>query len=249
VMLGGFTFSSEAMKLRWDALNPASNIKNLMNMQSIVTLILSVFKVGIVSLIIWFYLRDRIESLSVLRWATPAVILSQIAKMIVGMSIRIIIALLFITLVDVLFQYFKYMKDMRMSMTEVKQENKDTEGSPELRARIRSIRMQMLREQMKEAVPQADVVLVNPTHYAVALKYDPESMSAPMLLAKGVDHKAQTIREIARAYGVPIVRRPELARTIYGTVDVGSSVPEGLYMAVAEVLAVIYRLRQQKANR
>jgi flagellar biosynthetic protein FlhB len=107
----------------------------------------------------------------------------------------------------------------------------------------------MLREQMRQTVPQADVVLVNPTHYAVALKYDPDAMAAPQLLAKGVDHKAQSIREVARAYGVPIIRRPELTRTIYATVDVGKPVPEGLYMAVAEVLAVIYRLRQQKAKR
>lgn len=249
VLFGGFVFSAETIKLRWDALNPASNLKNAMNAQAIATLVLSILKVALVSLIIWWYLRDRLDSLVLLRWASPGEILSQIGKLVLGMCIRVVVALLFVALADMLFQHWKYMKDMRMSFQEIKQENKETEGSPEVRSRIRSIRYQMLQEQMRQAVPQADVVLVNPTHYAVALKYDPDTMPAPMLLAKGVDHKAAVIREVARAYGVPVMRRPELTRTIYGTVDVGKPVPEGLYMAVAEVLAVIYQLRQQKAKR
>ncbi len=249
LLLGGLAFSMESLRFRPEAINPAENMKNLGMLRSVVKLGLSILKIGAVSLIVWLYLRDRMGDLALLRWTSTGEMLSQIGRLILGLCLRVAVALIAIALLDALYQHWKFMQDMRMSFQEVKQEHKDTEGSPEVRGRIRRIRAQMLQEAMRDAVPKADVVLVNPTHYAVALKYDPATMAAPVLLAKGVDHKAEVIREIARAYGVPVMRRPELTRTIHGTVDVGKTVPEGLYMAVAEVLAVIYRLRQQKAKR
>jgi flagellar biosynthetic protein FlhB len=249
LLLGGMAFSAESLRFRPEAINPVENVRNLITLRSLVTLVISVLKMGAVSLIVWLYLRDRMESLAVLRWASTPEFLAQVGRLILGLCTRIAVALIAIALIDALYQHWKFMQDMRMSVQEAKQEHKDTEGSPEVRSRIRRIRAQMLQEMLRDAVPKADVVLVNPTHYAVALKYDPATMAAPVLLAKGVEHKAQIIREIARAYGIPVMRRPELTRTIYGTVDVGKTVPEGLYMAVAEVLAVIYRLRQQKAKR
>ncbi|MFC1652712.1 flagellar biosynthesis protein FlhB [Planctomycetota bacterium] len=246
LLVGGFTFSAESLKLRWDSVNPAKNIQNMMTSRTLVTLVMSIAKLTIIGLIIWFYLRSRLEGLAALRWASPPEILGQIGQIILGLCIRVCVALLSVALADILYQKWKYTEDLRMTTQEVKQENKDTEGSQEVRARVRQIRVQLAMQQMARAVPQADVVLVNPTHYAVALKYDGKTMSAPVVLAKGVEHKAAKIREIARAYGIPIIRRPELTRTIYSTVDIGKTVPEGLFMAVAEVLAVIYRLRKQR---
>jgi flagellar biosynthetic protein FlhB len=156
------------------------------------------------------------------------------------------VALLVIAAIDVFFQKWKYTQDLKMTKQEVKQERKDTDGSPEVKSRIRRIQIEMARQRMLQEVPKASVVLVNPTHVAVALRYDSKTMDAPIMVAKGADHLAEKIREIARAYGVPIVRKPELARTIYSTVKPGDVIPQTLYAAVAEVLARIYRLRHRK---
>jgi flagellar biosynthetic protein FlhB len=120
------------------------------------------------------------------------------------------------------------------------------EGSPEVKSRIRRIQIQMAMKRMLQEVPKASVVLVNPTHVAVALRYETKTMESPVVVAKGADHLAEKIREIARAYGVPIIRRPELARALYSTVEPGNPIPENLYVAVAQVLALIYRLRHKK---
>ena len=162
------------------------------------------------------------------------------------MTIRICIALLVIAAIDVFFQKWKHTKDLKMTRQEVKTERKDTEGSPELKGRIRRVQIEMAKKRMLQEVPKANVVLVNPTHVAVALRYETKTMDAPVVLAKGADHLAEKIREIARAYGVPIIRRPELARTLYSAVKPGDSIPQALYVAVAEVLAMIYRLRHRK---
>ena len=133
-----------------------------------------------------------------------------------------------------------------MTRQEVKRERKDIEGSPEVKSRIRRLQFEMSKKRMLQEVPKASVVLVNPTHVAVALRYDADKMDAPVLVAKGADLMAEKIREIARAYGVPIIRKPELARTIYSTVKLNALIPQTLYAAVAEVLALIYRLRHKK---
>ncbi len=133
-----------------------------------------------------------------------------------------------------------------MTRQEVKQERKDLEGSPEIKARIRRIQVEMSMRRLRQEVPKASVILVNPTHVAVALRYDARTMEAPILLAKGADHLAERIVKVARSYGIPIVQRPEVARAIYAAVKPGRPIPEALYMAVAEVLAMLYRLRQKK---
>jgi flagellar biosynthetic protein FlhB len=160
--------------------------------------------------------------------------------------IRICIALVVIAIADAFYQKWKYIKELKMTRQELKEERKDTEGSPEVKGRIRKVQLGMAMKRMLQEVPKASVVLVNPTHVAVALRYEAKTMEAPVMVAKGADHLAEKIREIARAYGVPIVRRPELARTIYSTVQPGNVIPQTLYAAVAEVLAMIYRLRNRK---
>ncbi|MHC4727436.1 MAG: EscU/YscU/HrcU family type III secretion system export apparatus switch protein, partial [Planctomycetota bacterium] len=233
---------------KFDQLNPIAGLKKLVNARSLVKLLLDVLKLLFISLIVWFYLRSRLDMLARLRWAWSAQILVVIAKIILGMMIRIGIVLLVMGIADAYYQKWKYIQELKMTKQEVKEEMRDTLGSPEVKSRIRKLQFQAVLQRMLQEVPKANVVLVNPTHVAVALRYDAETMESPVVVAKGADHLAEKIREIARAYGVPIIRRPELARTIYSTVKLGNPIPETLYVAIAEVLAMIYRLRHRKAN-
>ncbi|MHC4477411.1 MAG: EscU/YscU/HrcU family type III secretion system export apparatus switch protein [Planctomycetota bacterium] len=246
ISISGLNYTPGALKLKWSAISPSSGLQGLISARSLLRLGLSVLKLLFVSLIVWMYLRSKLETLAALRWAWSIQILAVIGRIILGLMIRVCIGLIVIAIADAYYQKYKYIKDLKMTRQEVKQELRDTLGSPEVRGRIRRIQLEMAMRRIAEEVPKASVVLVNPTHVAVALRYESESMEAPALVAKGADHLAERIRQIARAYGVPVVRRPELARTIYSTVKLGSVIPANLYVAVAEVLAVIYRLRHSK---
>jgi flagellar biosynthetic protein FlhB len=246
VAISGLNFAPEAINLKFSQLNPIAGLGKLVNARSLVKLLASILKLFFISLIVWFYLKDKLDVLAGLRWAWSGQILAVIAKIILGLMIRVGIALAIIAIADALYQKWKYTKELKMTRQEVKEERRDIEGSPETKGRIRKIQLGMAMKRMLQEVPKASVVLVNPAHVAVALRYEAKTMEAPVMVAKGADHLAEKIREIARAYGVPIVRRPELARTIYSTVEPGNPIPESLYVAVAEVLAMIYRLRRRK---
>ena len=246
VAISGFNFSPGAIELKFDQLNPVAGFGKLVNARSLVKLLASILKILCVSLIVWFYLKSRLDVFATLRWAWSTQILASIARIILGLLIRIGVVLLIIGIADAIYQKWKYIHDLKMTRQEAKQDLKDTEGSPEVKGRIRRLQIEMASRRMLREVPKASVVLVNPTHVAVALRYEAKRMEAPVMVAKGADHLAERIREIARAYGVPIVRRPELARTIYSTVKPGDVIPQTLYAAVAEILAMIYRLRHRK---
>jgi flagellar biosynthetic protein FlhB len=248
VAVSGLNYTPGALELKFNQLNPVTGLQKLVNARSFVKLLLSVLKLFLISLIVWFYLRSKLNMLAGLRWAWSTQMLVVIAKIILGLMIRIGFVLLVMGIADAFYQKWKYIQELKMTKQEVKQERRDTIGSPEVKSRIRQIQFQAALKRMLQEVPKASVVLVNPTHVAVALRYDAKTMEAPVMVAKGADHLAEKIREIARAYGVPIVRRPELARTIYSTVKLGNPIPEILYVAIAEVLAMIYRLRRRKAN-
>lgn len=244
--VGGVTFSPGAVKLKWNAINPASVIQNAFSKRAAVRFISSIFKLLFVGLIVWVYLRSRLDSLAPLRWAWSTDIIAGIAKLVFGLGIRVGIAVLAIGIADAFYQKWQHIEDLKMTRQEVKEERKDTEGSPEIKSRIRRIQLEMSMKRLKQEVPKANVILVNPTHVAVALRYDAKSMDAPVLLAKGADHVAQRIIKVAQSYGIPIIRRPEVARAIYASVQPGQTIPEAFYVAVAEVLAMLYRLRQKK---
>ena len=244
--ISGLNFAPEAISLKFSQLNPVTGFGKLVNARSMVKLLASILKLLFVSFIVWFYLESRLDMLANLRWAWPTQILVVIAKIILGLAIRVGIALLVIGIADAFYQKWKYLQELKMTRQEVKQERKDIEGSPEVKTRIRRAQYELARKRMLQEVPKASVVLVNPKHVAVALRYDAKTMESPVLVAKGADQLAEKIREIARAYGVPIIRKPELARTIYSTVELGGPIPQTLYVAVAEVLAMIYRLRHRK---
>ncbi len=246
IAVGGLNFAPGAVELKFSQLNPVAGFGKLVNGRSLVRLVRSILKLILVASIAWFYLWDKLDVLASLRWAWSGQMLAVIGRIILGLMIRIGIALLVVAVADAFYQKWKYKQDLKMTRQEVRQERKDLEGSPEIKGRIRRIQFEMAAKRMLQEVPKATVVLVNPTHVAVALRYEAKTMDAPVMVAKGADLLAERIREIARAYGVPVVTRPELARTIFATVKPGHPIPENLYVAVAEVLALIYRLRHKK---
>ncbi len=247
VFVSGPNFSAKAVQFKLNAINPVAGFGRLFNVKSLVKLICSICKIIFIGLVVWFYVQSRIEALATLRWAWSTQILVAMAQLILGMMIRVCIALLVVAMADLAWQKWKYLQDLKMTKQEVKDERKETEGAPEVKSRIRRIQYETALKRIVQEVPKASVVLVNPTHYAVAIRYDAKTMDCPVLLAKGVDYMAEKIREVARAYGVPILRRPELTRTIYNTLKPGQPIPQELYVAVAEVLALIYRLKRNRA--
>ncbi len=244
--VGGVTFTPGALRLRWDAINPVTALGKLFNKRAIVHVLLSILKLTLVSLIAWVYLRDKLEAIAIIRWTWSTQIIVATARLILGLVLRVGLAILILGIVDAVYQKWQHIQELKMTRQEVKQEHKDVDGSPEVKARIRRLQMEMSMRRLRLDVPKANVILVNPTHVAVALRYDARTMEAPILLAKGADHMAEQIVRIGRSYGIPIVQRPPLARAIFAGVKPGQPIPEGLYMAVAEVLAMIYRLRQKR---
>jgi flagellar biosynthetic protein FlhB len=211
-----------------------------------VHLLVSIAKLAVILVIVYAYLRGKLDVCLSLRHATPDGALAEMARLVFGVVARIAVALLAIAALELLFQRWKYKHDLRMTRQEVLEERRRHEISPQLRSRIRTVQIEMARKRMLQEVPSADVVVTNPTHVAVALRYDAGEMDAPQVIAKGGDFLCEKIKEIARANDVPIVQRPALARTLYETVELGESIPETLFVAVAEVLAMIYRLRRKR---
>jgi flagellar biosynthesis protein FlhB len=246
VAVGGFNYAPKSLKPNLGALNPMKGLGNLFSGRSMVALIISLLKLAVVIIIAYIFLRDQLTTLANLRWGWSRQIFATISQLVFGIWIRIGIAILIIAVADVIYQKWKYINDLKMTLQEVKQERKEDEGSPEIKRRIRLLQYEMAAKRMLQEVPKANLILVNPTHVAVALKYDPKTMDSPMLVAKGADNMCEKIKEIGRAYGVPIIHRPELARNIYANVEPGQAIPEALYVAVAEVLAMIYRLRHRR---
>ena len=241
-----FHFGGKGFKLRFDLLNPSKVLKDLFSIQSAVKLLLSIVKLLFVGTLVYLYLRKRLDVLAALQWAWSMDILGGIARLILGVLIRLCLGLFVLGLADYAFQRWRYIQGLKMGKQEVKDERRSTEGPPEVQRQIRRKQFEAAMRRMLQQVPKANVVLVNPTHVAVALQYDPKTMHAPVVVAKGADHLCEKIKEVARAYGVPIIRRPSLARELYATVDLDRSIPEKLFVAVAEILALIQRLRAQK---
>jgi flagellar biosynthetic protein FlhB len=244
----GWAFMPKALNLRFDRLGPKQAMQQAFSSKSLVTMLTSLVKLAVLSIVVYVYLKHKYAACMALRWCSAQQIATGTASLVFGLLIRVAVAVAVIGGIDLIYQRWKYRRDLRMSRQEVKEERKQYELAPELRGRIRSIQIEMARKRMLQEVPKADVVLANPTHVAVALKYDSGKMHAPQMLAKGGDFMCEKIKEIARAHGVPILHRPELARALYAACEVGQPIPDALFLAVAEVLAMIYRLRRQRAG-
>jgi flagellar biosynthetic protein FlhB len=242
----GWAVSPKAAGLKFGRINPVKGMKNLFSMGNIFRLLMSLAKTALIVVIVYQYMHDKLGACLSLRWVEPGGMGGAVSRLVLGVAGRIALGLVAIAGLDLLFQRWRYKRDLRMTRQELKEERKQHEVSPEVRGRIRAVQIEMVRRRMLQEVPKADVVLTNPTHVAVALKYESETMAAPQVVAKGGDLLAEKIKDIARAHAVPVVQRPQLARSLYAAVDVGETIPQTLFVAVAEVLAMIYRLRRNR---
>ena len=248
IAISGRTFSLQTLKWNFKLINPSTGLKKLFSLTSLVKLGISVAKIIFIGLIVYVYLRDKIELLATFQWASSSQLLAVVAELILGVLKRLCIGLLILGLIDLIYQKWKYTDRLKMTRQEVKDERKDADTPPEVKRRLRQKQFEFAMRRMLQDVPKANVVLVNPRHVAVALQYDADTMPAPMVIAKGAEHVCEKIKEVARAYGVPIIRRPALARNLFATVDIGQVIPDSLFVAVAEVLALIYRLRHTRGG-
>ncbi|MFQ2359604.1 flagellar biosynthesis protein FlhB [Aeromonas dhakensis] len=250
VLMGGMNFSSEAMLPKWSKLSPLNGIKRMFGVQSLVELIKSIAKVVFITLFAWWMLSSQFNHLLNLSLeGYPGGIIDAL-DLLLWMLIILCCALIPIVAIDVPFQQWNHMRQLKMTKQEVKDEFKDSEGKPEVKGRIRRLQMEMAMRRMMGDVPKADVVITNPTHYSVALKYDSAKPgSAPKVVAKGTDEIAMKIREIAREYEIPVMPSPALTRAIYHATEIGHEIPEGLFAAVAQVLAYVYQLKKFRRGR
>lgn len=247
--LGGWNFSTKAITPNFGRLNPLSGLKRMFGLKALMELAKAVAKVLVVAVIalavIYFSLEDILGIREQDIFPAMRHSLLTVAWAVLIMSC----AMILITAVDIPFQIQEHMKKLRMTLQQVKDEMKDTEGRPEVKSKIRQLQQQMAQSRMMDAVPGADVVITNPSHYSVALKYDQSKQGAPILVAKGADLIAYKIRELAAVHKVPLVAAPPLARSIYFNTEIGKEIPAGLYVAVAQVLAYVYKLEEHARGR
>ena len=244
--LGGWSFAGQAMMPQFSRLNPLEGIKRMFAMRSLVELAKAMAKFGVVAVIATIVLWNDAPALMGLgreplqQAIGHAIQLSGKALLVISAGLLIIAGL------DVPYQLWQYAKQMRMSRQEIREEYKESEGSPEVKGRIRQLQQEVARRRMMQEVPKADVIVTNPTHFAVALKYDEKRMRAPIVVAKGVDVIAAKIREVAGENAVPIFEAPPLARVLYRNVDIGDEIPATLYIAVAQILTYVFQLKVAK---
>ncbi len=246
VVQTGFLFTTEPIKPKFSNLNPINGLKRMFSTRSLFELFKSIIKVIIVGWLAWSSIQAEFTNMTKLMDLSIGQIATYLADTALDIAIKICFALLVIAGVDYFFQWRKHEKEIRMSKQEIKEEYKQMEGNPEVKAKIKQKQREISMRRMLKDVPKADVVITNPTHYAVAIKYEPEKMPAPYVVAKGVDYMAQRIKEIAKENKVHTAENVPLAQALYKSVEVGEAVPSELYKAVAEVLAFVYSLEGKK---
>lgn len=235
--------TAKPLKPKFSKLNPLSGVKRILSINSFVELVKSIAKILIIAYVSYSYLSDRKEMLFLLYNLSIMQAIQLIGEVVIDLGIRISLFFMIIAIADYVFQRYKFSKDMRMTKQEVKEEYKNQEGNPEIKGKIKQKMREVSQRRMMQAIPQADVVITNPTHYAVAIKYDKDAAPAPIVVAKGQDYLAKKIKEIAKENKVEIVENKPLARMLFANVDIDEQVPPELYGAVAEVLAYVYHLQ------
>ncbi|MEY2700573.1 MAG: hypothetical protein RIQ52_1328 [Pseudomonadota bacterium] len=243
VMIGGWGFSEDFLSFKFEKMNPVSGLARMVSLQTAVELLKSMLKVILIGLVTWgLYLHDQDEFMTLARMDMDLAASTMGAMLMNGLLV-ICASLAVIAAIDVPFQLWHFKHQLMMTRKEVMDEMRDSEGKPEVKQQIRRLQMEFANRRMMDAVPRADVVITNPTHYAVALSYDQDSMGAPRVVAKGVDLIAANIREVAAESRVPLLAAPPLARALYHSTKLDHEIPAGLYTAVAQVLAYIYQLK------
>ena len=240
---GRFEFQTSRLKVDFNKLNPLNGFKRLFNKDAAVEMLKSLLKLSVVAWIAYGVVRDEMQNITFLAEADIQTILDfvgHIAFKIVTHTCGIMIVL---GLLDMLYVKWRYTENLKMTKQEVKDEHKESEGNPETKGKIKKMQFQMARRRMTKIIPLADVIITNPTHFAVALKYDRQKMAAPVVLAKGMDIMAEAIKKIAREHSITLVENRFLARELYDQLKENEPIPEALYAAVAEVLAYVYKLK------
>ena len=245
VLQVGVLITFKAIAPKFNKISPLTGLKRLFSSQSLADFLKSMAKLIIVGFVGYLTYIDKITELNGLSVSTPESILIYNFTVVAEVAGKIVLALVAIAIFDYFYQRWHHEQQLMMTKQEVKDETKQTEGDPQLKARIRQIQREMSNARMMQEVPKADAVIVNPTHFSVAILYDRDVMSAPEVIAKGADHLALRMRTVARENNVPILERPELARDLYANVEIGDDIPERFYKAIAEILAFVYRLRKR----
>ena len=243
--------TTKPLEPKLDKLNPSKYFKNLMSPKTVFELVKNIVKVAILGLIGWMVYQSHLEAiLGLAAIDNSFAILNEFGSLVIDFVIKACIAFLIIAAADYGMVRWKFLQDQKMSFKEVKDEYKNSEGDPHVKAALRQRRQQMLQQKMMDSVPDADFVVSNPTHIACALKYDAEKMESPKLLAKGTELFAKKIIDIAREHGIPVIENPPVARAVFRMVEVNATIPPELYKAVAEILIFVYNLRNpQKGSK
>lgn len=240
VALGGWTFS---LSVKPERLDPIKGFAKLFSLRSLGELAKSILKMSVIGLAAYLLLRNTEADILLLGLQSADTAIASSASLLAWFFLLVSLPLILIAAIDVPWQMFNYKKELKMTRQEVRDEHKESDGRPEVKAKLREMQQAAASRRMMEKVPDADVIITNPTHFSVALKYDEARMSAPKLVAKGADHIAARIREVAGEHDVPIVECPRLARAVYASVELDQEIPGGLYLAVAQILTYVYQLR------
>ncbi|RYL95328.1 flagellar biosynthesis protein FlhB [Sporolactobacillus sp. THM7-4] len=239
----GFLFHPEQIMFKAERIDPLKGLKRIYSLRAIIELLKSILKIAVIGTVafsmIWINRSAVIQSVN----QSIGGGLQTMARIVLNMGMAASLALIALSLIDYIYQKYDYEKNIRMSRQDIKDEFKNMEGDPQIKSRIKQRQKQMAMRRMMQELPKADVVITNPTHFAVALQYDSKKMTAPVVIAKGADYLALKIREIARKHGIVIVEKKPLARALYHQLDIGDSVPEDFFKAVAELLAYVYRIK------
>ncbi|USK71657.1 flagellar biosynthesis protein FlhB [Peribacillus asahii] len=243
IMQVGFMFSTETIQFKLEKLDPIKGFKRIVSMRAMVELLKSILKISIVGFIAFFVLWNRMDEVMVLSHIAVSDALVLLADITIKMGLYAAVALFCIAILDYLYQKYDFEKNIRMSKQDIKDEHKNSEGDPLIKSKIKQKQRQMAMQRMMQEVPNADVVITNPTHFAIALKYDEQKSDAPLVVAKGVDFVAQKIKYIAKENDVIMVENRPLARALYDQTEVGQAIPEEFFKAIAEILAFVYKTK------
>lgn len=243
ILAGGWIFSFTPIKPKFSRLNPLAGVTNLFSKQQIINVLKMIFMTIVLSSIGWKYLSSSLEDMARVISQPSPMALAMVGEWIAGGLALLLLVVLAVALIDVPLQTFLFKSRLKMTHQEVKQEHKESDGNPEIKGKLRQKQREIANRASIQSVPKADFVVMNPTHYAVALRYDEASMDAPQVIAKGTDLLAQKIREVATAHEVPVLQSPMLARALYAHAELDRPIPAALYTAVAQVLAYVYRLK------
>jgi len=241
----GLLFTTETLKFDLKKIDPIKGLKRIVSLKAIVELLKSILKISFIGTTTFLVLYINIEEVLSLAHKTPGAALITVSKLVAYMGIAASIVLMVIAILDYMYQKYDYEKNLRMSKQDIKDEYKNVEGDPLIKSKIKQRQREMSMRRMMQEVPQADVVITNPTHYAIALKYDEDAMDAPKVVAKGTDFVAQKIKLIAKENKVVMVENRPLARAMYDQVKINDRIPEEFFKAVAEVLAYVYRIKRK----